>query len=363
MQLPSLVLLSSVALALIAQAAPIDSNVNVPSDNPEIISPHARTSPIEHPVGNGIVYSSTSFLASTPLEDIPVNPEANNAQDASASVPPAASDPFGSIAAMLSGGMKDGLQTLGTSDLESLISIEIGSPSKKEDDDEWDETWRCSTLFGDTGYVKRALPLQPDGKSCPSLPFLDQMVWDQQGDRGKAIVDPPPKTNGDALVTTAAEELTEAPEAKADLTKALPVQEVMPEAVVPEVSKPEVVAPVIQVNDKNDIKTDDKKEVKADDKKEAKTDDKKEAKTDDKKEVKTGDKKAKGGDGKSVVRICILGICIGTPEDKDDKDDRDKDRNHCRRVHHKQRRFLEQFKGQALKINPSTGCPIPTSEH
>ncbi|KAG0216940.1 hypothetical protein BGX33_011858 [Mortierella sp. NVP41] len=67
------------------------------------------------------------------------------------------------------------------------------------------------------------------------------------------------------------------------------------------------------------------------------------------------DKKAKEIDPNGL-RICLLGICIGD----DDDDDKDDDGKH-HRIHHEQDEFLRQFRGKALKIDGKTGCPIPSS--
>lgn len=54
----------------------------------------------------------------------------------------------------------------------------------------------------------------------------------------------------------------------------------------------------------------------------------------------------------SAEGICILGICIGG----DDGDDDDKPYP----IEHKQKRFLQQFRGKKLLLD-QTGCPIGNS--
>ncbi|KAG0060370.1 hypothetical protein BGZ89_012317 [Linnemannia elongata] len=65
-----------------------------------------------------------------------------------------------------------------------------------------------------------------------------------------------------------------------------------------------------------------------------------------------------GKDPKKVdpkgIHICLLGGC----DDDDDEDDDGKQRH--RKIRHKQKKFLRQFRGKALKIDGRTGCPIPS---
>jgi hypothetical protein len=55
------------------------------------------------------------------------------------------------------------------------------------------------------------------------------------------------------------------------------------------------------------------------------------------------------------IRICLLGGCS---DDDDDDDNNDNDER--RKIRHKQKKFLKQFLGKALKIDGRTGCPIPS---
>ncbi|KAF9293470.1 hypothetical protein BGZ74_011700 [Mortierella antarctica] len=60
-------------------------------------------------------------------------------------------------------------------------------------------------LYGDDDYVPRPLPAQPTGQPpCPSLKFLDQVVWDMQGSSGEIIEvsSPPTRPLVSAPVTT-----------------------------------------------------------------------------------------------------------------------------------------------------------------
>lgn len=58
------------------------------------------------------------------------------------------------------------------------------------------------------------------------------------------------------------------------------------------------------------------------------------------------------------IRICVLGICIGDNDDEDENEDDKPKRRH--KIHHKQKKYLKQFMGKALKIDGRTGCPIPS---
>ncbi|KAG0040235.1 Dom-3 Z [Podila clonocystis] len=140
-------------------------------------------------------------------------------------------------------------------------------------------------LHGDDGYVPRPLPVQPTGQPpCPPLVFMDQVVWDMQGSLGKVTEAPLTPPSPPAPVTTA-----EPQDATAPAT--------LPGA-----------------------------EIDADQKATANA--------------------AVHPDG---LRICILALCIGGPPKK--------------HIHHNQRKFLRQIaKRTPLSIDGRTGCPIPSME-
>lgn len=141
MRVPSIVLLSSIALSLLllkvkALPAPASDNDNDNNNSSgSELNEKTKDQRKTFPVGNGIVYTKATFF---------VNKE------------------------------KDGTKRPTAVDrIKSLVSINIGDTkkSKKGRKDPWDAPWTELTLYGDDGYVERPVP---DG--CKKLPFKDQMV-------------------------------------------------------------------------------------------------------------------------------------------------------------------------------------------
>ncbi|KAG9324865.1 hypothetical protein KVV02_003272 [Mortierella alpina] len=149
MRVPSIILLSSIALSLLLQAEALPATAPA-SDTNNSGSELDEKNKVAFPVGNGIVYTKATFF---------VNKE------------------------------KDGTKRPTAVDrIKSLVSINIGDPKKNkkkkkagEGEDPWGAPWNELTLYGDDGYVQRPVP-----KGCEELPFNDQMIWDQQGHRRQA---------------------------------------------------------------------------------------------------------------------------------------------------------------------------------
>ncbi|KAF9308332.1 hypothetical protein BG003_011263 [Podila horticola] len=184
--------------------------------------------------------------------------------------------------------------------LGGLLGIDVNLGGKKKSkkapagDDEKD--WDHLRLYGDDGYEPRPLPVQPDGEpNCEVLPFRDQMIWDQQGDRGRYVNVPTPEER--------------IPKSE---TVAKPVDE-----------GTDVAPPSSSSPDTDEI-------------------------MDDKKIADIKDNK--GTVDPSGIRICLLGPC------DDDSDDEGT------RIDHKQKEFLRQFKGKALRIDIRTGCPLSSDK-
>ncbi|KAF9910567.1 hypothetical protein EC991_006126 [Linnemannia zychae] len=382
MRIPTIILLSSVALSLLVSAentpttnavvaAPIAANIaadlaiDKPADTKEDpksdIKPaaeeNAKAEPGTslkmkeddklYPVGNGIVFTKTTFSVDN-KDDKTKNTEEG-------------SDKFSAT------GFMDGL-------LDTLLGIDInlgGGGSKKKKDPPADSPSTPPVeetdpdyipLYGDDGYKPRPVP-----KGCNDLSFLDQMIWDQQGNRGQV----------------------EGPEAT---TPALPANAIAPPVAVEADKKAD--AEPTDVTDKKD--TTDKKDAtgKKDSADKKDTTDKKDAaekkdthepedaankkidsEADDDKSQKVlahidssaitvTDKKdnISPKDSKDIsaenVSPSLISICIPGPCHEDDDDDDEK--GHRKRIRHKQKKFLKQFLGKALKIDGRTGCPIPS---
>ncbi|KAG0345147.1 hypothetical protein BG004_003930 [Podila humilis] len=200
-------------------------------------------------------------------------------------------------------GLIDGL-------LGGLLGIDLGNGKKKKTrhptkgNGDGPKDWDHLVLYGDDGYVARPLPVQPDnGKQCPTLPFLDQMIWDQQG----------PAVGHDNVGTDATKPPPQGKEEEQENEDSQAKQQVVTASSSLSLSTEEDVAKV----------------------------DEKIAAKDDSKTLDT-----------QGISICLLGPC--NDDDEDDEDDE--------RIKHKQKKFLKQFKGKALNVDTHTGCPIP-SEH
>ncbi|KAG0090920.1 hypothetical protein BGZ93_003894 [Podila epicladia] len=187
--------------------------------------------------------------------------------------------------------------------LEDLLGIDLGGKKSKKapaDDDEKD--WHHLLLYGDDGYKPRPLPVQRDGKpNCKALSFQDQMIWDQQGNRGRYIYAP---NTGNKK---AAEE---------GIPKAEPIAN--PAADGTDAARPSSSSPqtheIIDNNKIADIKDN------------------------------------KGTVDANGIHICLLGPC------DDDSVDQGT------RIKHKNKAFLKQFRGKALWIDSLTECPLPSEK-
>ncbi|KAF9327969.1 hypothetical protein BG006_008782 [Podila minutissima] len=152
-------------------------------------------------------------------------------------------------------------------------------------------------LYGDADYVPRPLPAQPTGQPpCPPLMFLDQVVWDMQGSSSEIIEVSSPPTRPPVPAPVTTPVLRDA-----TAPATLPGTEVVDQSALADATV--------------------------------------------------------HADG---VRICLLGICIGGPEDKDKDDDGPKPRK--KRIRHNMRKFLRKVaKRSPLSIDGQTGCPIPST--
>ncbi|KAF9357855.1 hypothetical protein BGX26_002951 [Mortierella sp. AD094] len=151
-------------------------------------------------------------------------------------------------------------------------------------------------LYGDDGCVPRPLPEQPRGNPpCPTLGFLDQMIWNQQGDRGQKL-----PVIGSQKPT------------RAGRVKAL-------ERFKENESKETDVGDLVGDKPKEDKSKEDnpKPEVDAPNLKE-----------------------------------------VAPKHSEAEFEAQDKLHHHRRRIHHKQKRFLKQFKGRALLADDKANCPI-----
>ncbi|KAI1320828.1 hypothetical protein EDD11_009785 [Mortierella claussenii] len=193
-----------------------------------------------------------------------------------------------------------------------LLAVDIG------DDDDGSyryryPDWDYIPLYGDTGYRPRPLPERPPSEpSCPRLSFFDQMIWDQQRDRGVIVV---------------LEQNDQSPD---ELEESFKISEI-PAPPVLVTRKPEklkkrhnpAIAPSTEKGKKGE-------------KKEREARDEKKKGGQNKKFAKVRDNKT-GGEG---LFICSLGP--------------------CQRIRHRQRKFLRRFRGRALLIDAETSCPIPS---
>ncbi|KAG0282700.1 hypothetical protein BGZ96_000199 [Linnemannia gamsii] len=324
MRIPTIVLLSSVALSLLVNAentppAPTTTNpavIAVTPPNaaniaeataaaadtkaePEVKAEESRPWKMKedgkiYPVGKGIVYTKTTFV----VDD---NNTKNSKDGKEADI---------------------GAQSL----LGDLLGIDIniggGGGKKKRDPptkippaaEETDPDY--IPLYGDDGYKPRPVP-----KGCTELVFLDQMIWNQQGNSGPIEQGEGPESTTPPVSTSARDDTDSPSTAEAD-KKDTPLSPATDDNKDEKIAAKIETSSVLPVVDPKDI-----------------------------------NKKDKEVDSKGI-RICLLGICIG--DNDDDEDEKDGDKQKRRKIHHKQKSFLKQFMGRALKIDGSTGCPIPS---
>ncbi|KAI8355240.1 hypothetical protein B0O80DRAFT_448830 [Mortierella sp. GBAus27b] len=228
-------------------------------------------------------------------------------------------------------------------DLDLGIGIGIGGGKDKGRDKgrnkgktppgvrDWTLSWEELVLYGDDGYEKRPVP-----EGCPKLEFENQMIWDQQGNRGGEFTnDSAPKARRD-LKTDGADDKKETVEIVKGST---PSSEATTEEtkVVPESGDDKTVNKAPTEEDTKPSEGGDKGTTPTD------------IKEDDKKDT----KKVKP-DG---IQICLLGPCDNDDDDRDKDGDDERPRHH--RIYHKQKRFLKQYRGRALRIDSVTKCPLP----
>ncbi|KAG0329191.1 hypothetical protein BGZ99_003081 [Dissophora globulifera] len=181
----------SATLTLFARAENVtlvnssDNNSNnvhpslLPTDTPQDTIETEKT----YPVGKGIVYSKHSFFV-----------RKKNKMEGDGSSSKSRMDAVHFLGNLLG---------LDTTNLESGSSSSSSSNRssggdhreiKKNDMDDnhvekMGSMWEELPLFGDDGYKPRATP-----KGCAELEHMDQMIWDQQGDRGAIVKSQEKKT-------------------------------------------------------------------------------------------------------------------------------------------------------------------------
>ncbi|KAI8597162.1 hypothetical protein EDD21DRAFT_357513 [Dissophora ornata] len=202
MRVPYIFLLSSAALSLIdrAETASSPSSSSPLLTNPEdnnSINNHRQAilvannkaaindddeSEKVYPVGKGIVYTKASFfvkanknkIENTGADGADGTQEPEEGSTDSSSDNQTAMDFLGNLFGIdLSGG------------LNAIRGTHKGNKDKDTDKGEdkvnskdRDAVWEETPLYGDEGYVPRAVP-----EGCAELEYMDQMIWDQQGSR------------------------------------------------------------------------------------------------------------------------------------------------------------------------------------
>ncbi|KAG0299391.1 hypothetical protein BGZ98_010090 [Dissophora globulifera] len=257
--LPSIVLLLSATLTLFVRAenATLANSSDNNSDNvrPSLLPADTPQDTIEteetYPVGKGIVYSKHSFF---------VRKKNKMESDGSSSKSPMdAVHFFGSLLGLDTTNLESGSSSSNQSSGSAGDHREI---KKNDMDDNLVEKigsmWEELSLFGDDGYKPRATP-----KGCAELEHMDQMIWDQQGDRGAIVKSQEKKTKLTSSDKSASNE------------------------------------------DEND---------------------------------------------EDVIE----------DDNNSNSSSSESERRQQRKVNHKQRQFLKQFRGKALEIDGSTGCPVPS---
>ncbi|KAG0042562.1 hypothetical protein BGZ83_000314 [Gryganskiella cystojenkinii] len=310
MRVPSLILLSSAALALLVRAE------EAPLPPPAAV---IRTeSKDEIPVGKGIVYTKTSFFTNrrkaTPKEEkVEVKAQSEETVSDKDKQDEREDEP-----------KKNTIQSTTKKIAQRFLGLDVnlggdGTKYNSEVVSSADLAWFFKPLYGDDGYVPRPVP-----KRCDPLAFKDQMIWDQQGD---ADTERTRRYNADNTV---------------DDTRQRNV-----DTVVPDVA-PAIAGPYASITPEEKKEDRDIDEMSVDDT------------VIDKETAATADVTTAGGDDKQKmngIRICILGLCIGGNDDDDDDDDDDDRPPHS--IKHNQKKFLRQFRGKKLRLDSRTGCPLP----
>ncbi|KAF9137566.1 hypothetical protein BGX30_010102 [Mortierella sp. GBA39] len=332
MRIPTIVLLSSVALSLLVTAettppaaaaaiAPISANVAAPADTTQpkdmeaLSSLKMKEDGKTYPVGKGIVFTKTTFVVDDKNKDTSATKD-----EAEFSVQGLLDDLLGIDINLGGGSGKKKKKKDPPSDSGST------TPPAEETDPDY------IPLFGDDGYKPRPVP-----KGCPELVFLDQMVWDQQGNNGSiegpASTTPPVSPPADASASSPSE--SEADKNDSEIEKrdapAAAAEDKSNKATTTEPKDKDEKEKLITKINTSAVTVIDPKDL-------------------------SNDKALKKVDPKGI-RICLLGGCSKDDEDEDEDND---DKPKRRRVRHKQKKFLRQFQGKALKIDGRTGCPIPS---
>ncbi|KAG0258611.1 hypothetical protein BGZ95_004922 [Linnemannia exigua] len=325
MRIPTIILLSSVALSLLVgaenatPATAVNANTNTasvvatdltidktadakevevnPEVTPELEAALEPISPLKmkedektYPVGKGIVFTKTTFFVDNNNNNNNKNVQNDNENESKAGAT----------------GLLDGL-------LGDLLGIDIelggdGKKKKKKKKDPPTESPKTTPsegketdpdyilLYGDEGYKARP-------------------IWDQQGNRGEiengsgkgpqAIITLDPST--DATTTTETDH------------------------------KENIIKPKDNIDKKDTSTTTTDPQPKKD-------------------LSENNSKKATAVDPEGI-HICLLGPCKDDEEKDGDEDDKSSKR---RKIRHKQKKFLKQFRGKALKIDGLTGCPVPS---
>ncbi|KAG0314309.1 hypothetical protein BGZ97_009418 [Linnemannia gamsii] len=311
MRIPTLVLLSSIALSLLVNAdnVPPAANATVVAVAPPITANVATTAATDtnvepvvakpkgaenfkslkmkedgktYPVGKGIVFTKTTFVVDDD-KNKEKKMDSNDKKETDFSVQGLLGDLLGIDINLGGGGDKKKKKDPKT-------------PPAEETDPDY------IPLYGDDGYKPRPVP-----KGCTELVFLDQMIWDQQGNRGPIEFTEGPESTTPPMSTPTGDDATASPPAaEADMKD---------EKITTKLDTSSTVTVI------------------------------------DPKDVTKKDKQVDS----NGIRICLLGGCS---DDDDDDDNNDNDER--RKIRHKQKKFLKQFLGKALKIDGRTGCPIPS---
>ncbi|KAG0078257.1 hypothetical protein BGZ93_001408 [Podila epicladia] len=300
MHIPSIIVLSSAALALLVQAE--NASPNAPIAAPALAGPVTASPNLDAKVQAQAPFNTDVKDKKKPAETPPKEEAASDAKaNKNKETDPrpvgkgivvtttsfSKSNHGGFLANLL--GIDADLLNIGVSDGDNSKTMKMDSDGgvKIEVPDD-------VPLFGDDGYVPRPLPAQPTGQlPCPTLMFIDQMIWDMQGSKGTIEFRPTPTP----------------PPVPVPATSPGPRDATAPAAV-----------PGIEI---------------------------------------TVEKNASANEGVHTdgARICLSGVCIGKLEDNDDSKPGKK------HIHHKKRKLLHKIAKHTppLSIDGLTGCPIPSA--
>ncbi|KAF9149845.1 hypothetical protein BG015_008337 [Linnemannia schmuckeri] len=330
MRIPTIVLLSSVALSLLVNAenAPAAPTADVAAGATPIAANVAAATPVADNVGAATPIAA-NVAAATPVA-------ANVVAEAKPEVVTEATSPLkmeedgnGKVFTKTTVAFDDTNKEVKNKEeadfkAQGLLDIDLGGDGHGKhhhhhhDDwfDDWfDDDWFDENhynhyihhnhyhLFGDKDYWPRPVP-----KGCPELSFYDQMIWDQQRYHGIIHRRRGPLADASGPSPIAAD--VDNKDAEADNDTEAEMKDAPPAPAAPA----DPAAAVVE--DKDVGKTDE-----------------------------TVDSKG--------LHLCILGDC-----DHDEHEHDHDDHHHHHNGHHKLSRFLRQFRGKALRID-SRGCPLP----